>query len=182
MREMLKVCTKILDKGSLLMFDCGANTPKVKDTIVENCLHYLTLKTKKVSTYKNFIKDFDKESEKFYCNGIEYSCTKKLSKRSGEFLYIYFSKKLCEDQLHKKEMKFKKRIAKGDELIKKAKKHKAVQIFPSNEGWVGLYPEIQRSRTREGIVPRAKRPRGNRTRAPDRPAGAAVRPCRSPCR
>ena len=127
------------------MFDCGANTPKVKDKIVENCLHYLTLKTKKVSTYKNFIKDFDKESEKFYCNGIEYSCTKKLSKRSGEFLYIYFSKKLCEDQLHKKEMKFKKRIAKGDELIKKAKKHKAVQIFPSNEGWVGLYPEIQRS-------------------------------------
>ena len=48
MREMLRVCMKILNKGSLLMFDCGANTPKIKDTIVENCLHYLTLKPKKV--------------------------------------------------------------------------------------------------------------------------------------
>ncbi|EQD69317.1 hypothetical protein B1B_05400, partial [mine drainage metagenome] len=28
--------------------------------------------------------------------------------------------------------------------IKKAKKHKAVQTFPSREGWINLYPEIQR--------------------------------------
>ena len=27
-REMSRVCTKILDKGSLLMFDCGANTQR----------------------------------------------------------------------------------------------------------------------------------------------------------
>lgn len=70
---------------------------------------------------------------------------KKPSKRPGEFLYIYFSKKLCEDQLHKKDSKFKKRMTKGDELIKKAKRHKAIQMFPSKEGWIGLYPEIQRS-------------------------------------
>ena len=145
MREMLRVCTKILNKGSLLMFDCGANTPKIKDTIVENCLHYLTLKPKKVGTYKNLIKGFDKECGKFECNGAEYLYTKKPSKRPGEFLYIYFSKKLCEDQLHKKNSKFKKRMAKGDELIKKAKRHKAVQMFPSKEGWIGLYPEIQHS-------------------------------------
>ncbi len=145
MREMLKICTKILDKGSLLMFDCGANTPKVKDTIVKNGLNYLTLKPKKVGTYKNLIKDFDKECRKFECNGTEYLYTKKPSKRPGEFYYIYFSKKLCEDQLQKKESKFKKRMAKGDELIKKAKRHKAVQMFPSKEGWIGLYPEIQHS-------------------------------------
>ena len=36
MREMLSVCTKILDKGLLLLFDCGANTSKVKDTIIDN--------------------------------------------------------------------------------------------------------------------------------------------------
>ena len=145
MREMLRVCTKILDKGSLLMFDCGANTPKVKDTIVENGLNYLTLKPKKVGTYKNLIKDFDKECARFYCNEVEYLCTQKPSKRPGEFLCIYFSRKLCEDQLHKKESKFKRRMAKGDELIKKAKRHKAVQMFPSKEGWIGLYPEIQHS-------------------------------------
>ena len=86
MREMLRVCTKILDRGSLLMFDCGANTPKVKDTIVENGLHYLTLKPKKVSTYRNLIKGFDNECGKFDCNGVEYMYTKKPSKRPGEFL------------------------------------------------------------------------------------------------
>ena len=145
MREMLRVCIKILDKGSLLMFDCGANTPKVKDTIIENGMHYLTLKPKKVGTYRNLIKGFDKECGKFDCNVVEYLYTKKPSKRPGEFLYIYFSKKLCEDQLHKKESKFRKRMAKGDELIKKAKRHKAVQMFPSKEGWIGLYPEIQHS-------------------------------------
>ena len=36
-------------------------------------------------------------------------------------------------------------LPKGDELIKKAKRHKAVQMFPSKEGWIGLYPEIQHS-------------------------------------
>ena len=108
-------------------------------------MNYLTLKPKKISTYKNLIKDFDKECGKFECNGVEYLYTKKPSKRPGEFLYIYFSKKLCEDQLHKKDSKFKKRMTKGDELIKKAKRHKAVQMFPSKEGWIGLYLEIQHS-------------------------------------
>ena len=70
---------------------------------------------------------------------------KKPSKRTGESLYIYFSKKLCEDQLYKKDLKFKKRMTKGDELIKKSKWHKAVQMFSSKEGWIGLYPEIQHS-------------------------------------
>ena len=145
MREMLRVCVKILDKGSLLMFDCGANTPRVKDTIVGNGLHYLTLKPKKVGTYRNLIKGFDNVCRKFDCNGVEYLYAKKPSKRPGEFLYIYFSKKLCEDQLRKKDSKFRKRMAKGNELVKKAKRHKAVQMFPSKEGWVGLYPEIQHS-------------------------------------
>ena len=36
-------------------------------------------------------------------------------------------------------------MAKGDELIEKAKRHKAVQMFPSKEGWIDFYPEIQHS-------------------------------------
>jgi hypothetical protein len=36
-------------------------------------------------------------------------------------------------------------MAKGAELIKKVKRHKAVQMFLSKEGWIGLYPEIQQS-------------------------------------
>ena len=108
--------------------------PKVKDTIVGNGLCYLALKPKKVCTYRNLIKGFDNGCGKFDCNGVEYLYTKKPSKRPGEFLYIYFSKKLCADQLHKRDSKFKKRMAKGDELIKKAKRHKTVQMFPSKEG------------------------------------------------
>lgn len=143
MHEMLRIATKILDPRSLLIFDCGANTPSVKDKIIANQMNYLTLKAKKVGTYRSLVLDFGERAIKFECNGKEYLCVKKLSKRPGEFLYIFFSKELCEDQLRKKESKFKKRMEKGDELIKKAKKHTAVQMFPSKEGWIGLYPEIQ---------------------------------------
>jgi transposase len=145
MREMLKVSMRILENGSLLMFDCGANTPAVKDTIREGKrFHYLTLKPKKVGTYKRHITGFEKECQKIKVGEKEYLAVKRKSdKRDDEFLYIFFSKELCEDQLRKKESKFKKRMEKGDELIKKAKKHKAVHLFPSKVGWIGLYPEIQ---------------------------------------
>ncbi len=145
MREMLRVCFKILDKGSLLMFDCGANTPKVKEMITEKDMNYLTLKPKKVGTYRRHIKDFEKTCVKFKIDDQEYLAMAKPSEREGEFLYIFFSKELCKDQLWKKDSKFKKRMEKGDKLIKKAKKHNAVQIFPSKEGWIGLYPEIQQT-------------------------------------
>ncbi len=144
MSEMLRVSLRILEKGSLLMFDCGANTPIVKDTIRENGFHYLTLKPKKIETYRRHIKDFEKEHQKIKLDEKEYLEVKRKSDRRGdEFFYIFFSKELCEDQLRKKESKFRKRMEKGDTLIKKAKKHKAVQLFPSKEGWIGLYPEIQ---------------------------------------
>ncbi len=144
MREMLRVSMRILEKGSLLMFDCGANTPTVKDTIRRNGFHYLTLKPKKVETYRRHIKDFEKECQKIKIGEKEYLATKRKSdRRDDEFFYIFFSKELCEDQLRKKESKFRKRMEKGDALIKKAQRHKAVQSFPSKEGWIGLYPEIQ---------------------------------------
>ena len=79
-REMLGMCTKILDKGSLLMFGCGANTTKVKNIVVEKGLHYLALKPKKVGMHGNLIKGFDNECGKFDCNGVEYLYTKKPSK------------------------------------------------------------------------------------------------------
>ena len=146
MREMLKVSMKILEKGSLFMYDCGGNSPWVKDKIVENGYNYLTLKAKKVRTYKMHIKNFGKECQKIKIGEKEYLAAKRKSdKREGEFLYIFFSKELCEDQLRKKESKFQKRLKKGDELAKKARKHKAVQMFPSKEGWICLYPEIQQT-------------------------------------
>ena len=144
MHEMLRVCIKILEKDSLLMFDCGANTPTVKDTIRDNNLNYLTLKPKKVGTYKKHIKDFERLCQRIKIDEKEYLAVKRKSdRRDDEFFYMFFSKELCEDQLRKKESKFRKRMEKGDTLIKKAKKHKAIQLFPSKEGWIGIYPEIQ---------------------------------------
>ena len=144
MREMLKVSMRILEKGSLFMYDCGGNSPWVKDKIKDNGYNYLTLKAKKVKTYKRHLKDFDKECKRITVSDKDYLASKKKSDtRDDEFLYIFFSKELCEDQLYKKESKFKKRMERGNELAKKARKHKAVQMFPSKEGWIGLYPEIQ---------------------------------------
>jgi hypothetical protein len=132
--EILKVCIKILEKNSLLMFDAGGNSPKVKDKIRDNEMHYLTLKPKKLSTYRRHVKDFDKNCIRFEIGGREYLSAKKPSdKRNDEFLYIYFSKDLCEDQLRKKEKKFKGRMEKGNELIKKAKKHKQRSYFPQKK-------------------------------------------------
>lgn len=129
MREMLRVCMKILNKGSLLMFDCGANTPKIKDTIVENCLHYLTLKPKKVGTYKNLIKGFDKECGKSECNGAEYLYTKKPSKRPGEFLYIYFSKKLSRTGYIRRIQSSRKGWQKATNLSKRQKGTRQSRCF-----------------------------------------------------
>ena len=146
MREMLRVSMRIVDKGSLFMYDCGGNSPWVKDKIVDNAYNYLTLKAKKVRTYKRHIKGFEKECKEIKVGEKEYLAVKRKSDtRDGEFLYIFFSKELCEDQLRKKESKFIRRMKKGDELAKKARKHKAVQLFPSKEGWIGLYPEIQQT-------------------------------------
>ncbi len=146
MREMLTVCTKILDEGSLIMFDCGGNSPWVKDYIVKNGFNYTTLRAKKVKTYKRQITGFEKGCKRFELNGKEYLAIKKKSeKREGEFIYAFFSKDLCEDQLRKKESKFRKKIEYGDQLAKKAGKRKAIEKMPSSSGWVCIYPEIQKT-------------------------------------
>jgi len=41
--------------------------------------------------------------------------------------------------------KLSRKIEEGNELAKKAGKHKSVLSLPSNKGWVELYPQIQRT-------------------------------------
>ncbi len=148
MREMLKVSMRIVKKGSLFMYDCGGNSPWVKDKIIANGYNYLTLKAKKAKTYRKHVKGFENECRKIEIDGKEYFAVKRKSdKREHEYLYIFFSKDLCEDQLKKKEAKFQRQIEKGNELAKKAKKHKAIQMLPSEYGWIVLYPEIQQAIT-----------------------------------
>lgn len=140
--ETYRVVRRVMEKGSLLIFDCGANTKTNKEKIVLDEFNYLTLKPKKVSTYKRYILQF-KKSEKiqFKVDDKEYIVAK--IKQENEYQYIYFCKPLLEDQIHKKQRKFERKKKTGNELVKKAEKHKIVDKFPSEKGWIELYPELQ---------------------------------------
>ncbi len=59
--HIFNAAKKVLDKGSILIFDCGANTKKNKEMIREAEFHYLTLKAKKTKSYKPFIQFFLQE-------------------------------------------------------------------------------------------------------------------------
>jgi len=97
--------------------------------------NYLTLKPKKVRTYKRYVRNFWKlKPIKFELNGRDYYCVKLGEKE--EWLYVYFSLDLLKDQLRKKEAKFEK-------LAKKIKKRKPVERLPFDNGWVELYPHLQ---------------------------------------
>lgn len=113
--ETYKVVKRVMDKNSLLIFDCGANTKANKQRIVDDRFNYLTLKPKKVSVYKKYIMQF-KKSEKiqFKIDDKEYT-TVKITEKIGynmkewnEYQYIYFCKSLLEDQVHKKQRKFER--------------------------------------------------------------------------
>ena len=141
-RMLLNVAKRVLEPGSLIIFDAGANTKENKGRIRDMGHHYLTLKPKKVTVYKKHVKIFSSRSkDSFVINDQGYFCVKK--KNGDEFLYIFFSFKRYMDQIRKKERKFLKQIEKGNKLAKKALKHKAVKRYPSKRGWVDLFPSLQ---------------------------------------
>ena len=155
--QTYNVVKRVMQKSSLLVFDCGANTKKNKERIIEDEYEYLTLRPKHIGTYRRYLDIFNnstpvkitikpkategEEHDTEVGSGREYLCAK--AKEDEEFKYIYFSKDLFEAQLRKKEKKFKRQIEKGNELAKKAKRHKAIETIPSDAGWIGLYPEVQ---------------------------------------
>src|SRR3989344_9686220 len=63
MKFMLKIASKVLDKGSLLIFDCGGNTEENKEEIIESRFNYLTLKPRHKETYKRYIRVYKKSSK-----------------------------------------------------------------------------------------------------------------------
>jgi len=52
MRVMIRAAKHVLEKNSMLIFDCGGNTKQNKRLIRTLRFHYLTLKPKKVGPYK----------------------------------------------------------------------------------------------------------------------------------
>ena len=145
MREILKLIPRVIPKGSLLIFDTGANTKPNKEKIRKNMgYHYLTLKAKHVKTYKKYIKYFKgkleaDEVKHFEMNERHYYCVKR--KEGDETNYIFFCPELYSTQIKIKEKKFKRQKEKGNKILRKRK----TETIPSDKGWVELIPSIQKT-------------------------------------
>jgi len=142
MKEMLKFVKVVVEKDSMLIFDTGANTRANKKTIVDDGNNYLTLKAKKVNSYKDHIRFFmanhrENLSVGFEVNDRHYSCVKR--NVGGEVNYIYFCPELCKTHLKNKERKFRRNKETGNKLLRKRK----IDRLPSDSGWVELVPRLQ---------------------------------------
>jgi transposase len=141
---MLKTVKKILDKDSLLMFDCGGNTKKNKEKVIELGFNYLTLKAKQKSSYLRYIDLFEKQIKcAFVINKRVYFCSK--FKEENEIKYIFFSPDLKKDQIRKREIKFQRALTKGDKILFKINKGKPIGEHISRRGNIILKGEIQTS-------------------------------------
>lgn len=112
MREILRVISKVVPENSLLIiFDRGGNSKQNKTKIRGLGYHYLTLKPKKVETYKKHILYFRENLKKgntthFEINGRHYSCVKMRNGKHGETQYIFFCPELYETQIEIKQNKY----------------------------------------------------------------------------
>ena len=140
-KSMLKTVEKVLEPGSFLVFDCGANTKENKNDIFSRGYNYLTLKQKQRGPYQKYIELY-KESKKevFILNGLRYKCVKV---PDGEFFkYIYFCKKTYKNQKFKNNKRFQKELKKNDRILKKVKKEKEIGKLLSREGEISIRGEL----------------------------------------
>jgi len=122
---MLNTVKKVLDKNSLLMFDCGGNTRKNKEKIIELGFNYLTLKAKQRKAYKPLINNFESDTKFcFVMNGRTYFYCR--FKSGEEYLYLFFSPDLKKDQVRKRDNKFQRDLTKGDKILSKINKGKPI--------------------------------------------------------
>ena len=66
MKFMMKVVGKVLEKGSLVIFDCGGNTADTKEKIIDLGFNYLTLKQRYKEVYKKYIKLYKSSIKKYF--------------------------------------------------------------------------------------------------------------------
>lgn len=144
-RSMLRVASKVLPKGSMLIFDCGGNTRENKRKVRDADFHYLTLKAKKKGPYRKYISEFknSKQEHVFFIKDVMYKCVKIAEK--DEVKYIFFSKKLAKDQLKRKHKRFKKELEKNEAKLRKVRKGKVLETFLSKEGYILTKGLLQRA-------------------------------------
>lgn len=146
--HIFNVTKKVLEKGSILIFDCGANTKTNKKMVRNGEYHYLTLKAKKKKSYRPIIQLFLQEkkngnTKRFEMNGSFYECVKLV--RDNEINYIFFSEKLYQEQLQKREKKYQMLLEKNDKDLKKVKNGKNLGSVITKDGYIILHGSIQKT-------------------------------------
>ena len=146
MRYLIRLCSKVLPKESLLVFDCGGNTNENKRRIRNLGFHYLTLKAKKKGPFRKEILIFHNEKEKqvsFVSNNRVYFCVK--NPNGEETRYVFFSEDLERDQLSKKADKFARDLKKGTKLSKKVERGKDLGQYIAPDGWIIARGHLQKT-------------------------------------
>ncbi len=140
----LKTVSKILESNSLLVFDCGGNTAANKLEIRKRGFHYLTLRQKQREPYKRYIHLFNVlQKQEIILKNVSYECVKVFE---GECVsYVFFSRKLFEEQLRKKNDKFARELKKNDGLLLKVARGKDLQSFITREGYVVTKGNLQKT-------------------------------------
>ncbi len=143
-KSLFLTAKKILGIGSMIIFDCGANTNKNKEMITKALMNYLTLVAKNKKLYRRYLKMYkENKKEIFTCNNIRYKCVK--ISEDNRHKYIYYSKKARKEQLKKKAKKFAKEIAKNDgKILSKVNKGKSFAKYQTSKGIVYAKGEIQK--------------------------------------
>ncbi|PJB22300.1 MAG: hypothetical protein CO114_00795, partial [Euryarchaeota archaeon CG_4_9_14_3_um_filter_38_12] len=130
---MLRTAEAVLEEGSLLITDCGANSKSNKELIRGKRFHYLTFKGKKVGPYKEAIRVFHAgQKHIFVMNDRKYECVKRTY--NDETQYIFFSEDLKREQFARKEKRFQKELERNQPLLKKTKTGKPLSEYYSSEG------------------------------------------------
>jgi len=129
---MLKIAGKVFEKDSMIIFDCGGNSEKNKQKIIELGFNYLTLKPRQRSIYKKYVELYKNSAKEIlYANGIKYKCVK-IKERDNK--YIFYSKNLYKKLKRNRNKKFKRELEKNDSILSKVKKGKEIERFISREG------------------------------------------------
>ena len=140
----LKTVSKILEPDALLVFDCGANTRENKRKIRKLGFHYLTLRQKQRGPYRHYLRLFDAgEKQAVESNGVRYECVKVPEEACTSF--VFFSRKLQEEQLHKREKKFVRELKRNDGLLRKVFRKKDLQRFVTRKGYVVTNGRLQKA-------------------------------------
>ena len=143
LQKTLKMIEKVFKPGSLLVFDCGANTKENKNKIIKMGYNYLTLIQKKKTTYKKYVEIFrNGNKDKIVINELEYNCVK--YKDEKNIKYIFFSNKKKKEQIRMRNKKFVKELKNNGKILCKVKKGKELKRLITEEGHIIIHGQLQK--------------------------------------